>query len=211
MSGSTTTWPSAKQARASYLLLRGWHVVFFAEWCWSELCTSGGRNRNPKQLQVCLGTPCQPGHPRSFTLYWRSGLTALAPASTMQAQRWAPRCSTPSWPQTWPPAPSSTPTRSPRQARPWSGARTTGGGASGSSTPLGFSQSAFRVLPVSLTCGSVPHPLQDEVLALAFWHTPRGKWWPVEVRPVRGCGLGSCALLDTAEFRHRHILCTRRY
>ncbi len=27
-------------------------------------------------------------------------------------------------------------------------------------------------------------PMQDEVLALAFWHTPRGKWWPVEVSIV---------------------------
>ncbi|PRW61593.1 Transcription initiation factor TFIID subunit 1 isoform C [Chlorella sorokiniana] len=30
-----------------------------------------------------------------------------------------------------------------------------------------------------------PNPLtQDEVLALAFWHTPHGKWWPVEVERV---------------------------
>lgn len=56
--------------------------------------------------------------------------------------------------------------------------------------------------PVSffLTCVRFLHVLQDEVLALAFWHTPRGKWWPVEVRPARGMALaaGSCALLVTA-------------
>lgn len=25
-------------------------------------------------------------------------------------------------------------------------------------------------------------PEQEEVLALALWHTPRGRWWPLDVR-----------------------------
>ena len=35
-------------------------------------------------------------------------------------------------------------------------------------------------------CACVP---QDEILALALWHTPRGKWWPVEVRTALGFSL----------------------
>lgn len=48
-----------------------------------------------------------------------SGVSAPLPclAFHVQARRRGPRCSTPSWHPTWPPAPSSTPTPSIRQAR----------------------------------------------------------------------------------------------
>ncbi len=123
-------------------------------------------------------------------------ISLLLATFVLQARLVLCGCYMPSWQSIWQPSPSSTPPqRTARYFRVCAGAAVC-------PRPVLLQQSTSHIIALLMCKSAHAYPvnrvgcLQEEALALELWHTPRGKWWPLEVR-LSSCN-NSCALLDHA-------------